>query len=376
MRILVAPDKFRGTLSAAQAAAAIGAGLRRGGPRGAPRCPLADGGEGTLDVLGGANRTTMVSDPLGDPVEARLAAVGADVAMIEMARASGLVLVGGAEGNDAVAASTYGTGELISAAVEAGASEVIVGVGGSATTDGGLGALRALYPVHRLRGVGMTVACDVRTGFVDAARVFAPQKGATEAQVELLHRRLERLADVYAEEYGVDVTASWRAPGPPAGSPAAWRASARSSSPGSTWWPSGSASTRLSRSVDAVVTGEGFLDDESFDGKVVGGVLDAAAHLGVPVVAVVGECFDGAATRLPTVSLVEAFGADAAIGDAGGCLFDAADLVGDRLATEPMDRPAGGAPGRQVRRRWPPAGAARGTRPPRPSAAARRCPPR
>src|SRR5439155_1578648 len=166
--------------------------------------------EGTLEVLGGAPRHTLVMGPLGDPERAewRLAAmddVGVQRAVVEMARASGLSLVGGLEGNDPMAASTYGTGELINAALDAGATEIIVAVGGSATTDGGLGAIRALEPHRRLRSVDLVVACDVELTFVDAAEVFAPQKGATPAQVALLHRRLERLAQVYEENYGVDV---------------------------------------------------------------------------------------------------------------------------------------------------------------------------
>src|SRR5690606_17500378 len=126
--------------------------------------------------------------------------------VIEMAEASGLLLAGGRDGNDAVAASTAGTGELIVAALDAGARRIVVGVGGSATTDGGLAALRALHPLGRLKGVELLVACDVRTTFVDAAEVFAPQKGASPAQVALLRRRLERLAQVYLDEHGVDVT--------------------------------------------------------------------------------------------------------------------------------------------------------------------------
>src|SRR5690606_36055176 len=145
---------------------------------------------------GGANRTTTVTGPLGEPVDAAWRLDGR-TAVIEMARAAGLDLVGGPEGNDPVAASTAGVGEAIGAALDAGARRVIVGVGGSATTDGGLAALRALHPLARLRGVELLVACDVRTPFLDAAPVFAPQKGATPAQVELLRRRLERLAQVY-----------------------------------------------------------------------------------------------------------------------------------------------------------------------------------
>jgi len=325
----VAPDKFRGTLTAAQAAAALGAGLRRAGHE-VTEMPLADGGEGTLEVLGGANKATVVSDPLGDPVQAPWRLSGG-TAVIEMARASGLELVGGAEGNDPVSASTHGTGELISTAVESGAKEVIVAVGGSATTDGGLGALRALFPLHRLRGVRITVACDVAIGFVDAARVFAPQKGATEAQVELLQRRLEALVGVYEDDYGVDVTSlpGAGAAGGLAGGLACAGAELES---GFDLVADRLGFDEALEGVDAVVTGEGFLDEESFDGKVVGGVLDTARHARVPVVAVVGQAFDSATERIPTVSLVETYGEEQALGDAGGCLFEAATEVEQMLS--------------------------------------------
>ncbi|HWH35953.1 MAG TPA: glycerate kinase, partial [Acidimicrobiales bacterium] len=204
MHVVAAPDKFRGTLGAGQVAGAVAAAVEaRGGT--CDRVPVADGGEGTLDALGGPNRTATVTGPLGDLVEARWRRSGEE-AVVEMAAASGLDLVGGAAGNDPVAASTHGTGELISAALDAGCRRVVVGVGGSASTDGGLGALRALEPLARLRAVELVVACDVRTTFVDAAAHFAPQKGASPAQVELLRRRLERLAQLYHQTYGTDVT--------------------------------------------------------------------------------------------------------------------------------------------------------------------------
>ena len=178
----------------------------------------------------------------------------------------------------------------------------MVGVGGSATTDGGLGALRALYPVHRLRGVRLTVACDVRIGFVEAAELFAPQKGATPAQVELLQRRLERLVQVYLEEYGVDVSGleDAGAAGGLAGGLACVGAELDS---GFDLVADRVGLEESLEAADLVVTGEGFLDAESFDGKVVGGVAEMAGHLGVPVVAVVGEAFDGAAERIRAVSL-------------------------------------------------------------------------
>ena len=205
MRVVAAVDKFRGTASAADVAHAIGQACWERG-HDCDEIALADGGEGLLDALGGANRTSTVTGPLGTPVEARWR-LQRGTAIIEMALASGLVLAGGAEGNDPLAATTAGTGELIDHALVAGAKRIIVGLGGSATTDGGLGALRAIKAPTRLRGVELLVACDVTTTFVHAAEVFGPQKGATPAQVRMLTGRLERLADQYVEEFGVDVRA-------------------------------------------------------------------------------------------------------------------------------------------------------------------------
>lgn len=327
MRIVIAPDKFRGTVTAAECAAALAEPLRAAGHEVVLR-PMADGGEGTLDALGGANRRTVVSGPLGDPVEAPWRLSGGH-AVIEMASASGLTLVGGAEGNDAVAASTHGTGELIAAALDLGATDVVVGVGGSATTDGGLGALRAVYPVHRLRGVRLTVACDVRTTFVDAAAVFAPQKGATAAQVRLLERRLEHLVGAYRDEYGVDVSSL-------AGSGAGGGlAGGLACVGGELVGGFDLVAERLDLDADVdgadlVITGEGFLDEESFDGKVVGGVVDMARHFGVPVVAVVGEAFDGADELLPTLSLTGRFGLERASTDTAALLGEVAVGLVDR----------------------------------------------
>ena len=320
----MAPDKFRGTASASQAVVALTAGLQALGHE-AIACPLADGGEGLLEVLGGANRITTVTGPLGDPVEAAWRFVGRS-AVIEMALASGLGLVGGAEHNDAVAASTFGTGELISAALEAGAKKIVVGLGGSATTDGGLGALRALEPLHRLRGVELNVACDVGVRFVQAAQLFGPQKGATPSQVKLLERRLERLLQVYENDYGVQVgdLVGGGAAGGLAGGLACLGASLLS---GFDLVADYLGLDELIESADLVITGEGFLDAESFEGKVVGGVTDLANRLDVPVVAVVGEAFDAAQTLVPTVSLVEQFGRERAMGDTLACLQEAASLA-------------------------------------------------
>jgi len=326
VRVVAAPDTFRGTASARAVAEAVGRVAWEHGWD-CDEVPVSDGGEGFLDALGGANRTAVVTGPLGDPVDAGWRLDGRR-AVVEMAQASGLLLVDGAEGNDPVAASTYGTGELIATAVEAGARRVLIGVGGSATTDGGLGALRALHPTARLRGVELVVACDVRTRFVAAADTFAPQKGASPAQVELLRRRLERLAQVYAEEHGVDVLdlEGGGAAGGLAGGLAAVGASLVEgfdvvADEVDLWG-------RI-EGADLVLTGEGFLDVQSFEGKVVGGVLALAEEAGVPVVAIAGEVLDEAKGRVDAVSLVERFGEERAMTETIPCVEQVvADLLG------------------------------------------------
>ncbi len=320
MHVVAAPDKFRGTATAAEVAAAMARAVESLGHT-CDQVPMADGGEGTLEALGGANRTTTVTGPGGDPVEAGWR-LSRRQAVIEMARASGLELVGGAEGNDPVDATTSGTGELIATAVESGAERVLVAVGGSATTDGGLGALRALYPLQRLRGVELVVACDVHTRFVDAAAVFGPQKGASPAQVRLLTRRLERLADVYVHDHGIDVREldGSGAAGGLAGGLAAAGAQLRSGF--EVVADEVELYDRLEH-ADLVLTGEGFLDAESFDGKTVGGVAGLARVLDLPVVAIVGDCFDGTDRLIRAVSLVERFGDERARTDTLACIQEA-----------------------------------------------------
>ena len=332
MKLLACPDKLRGTCTALEAAAAIGRGAARSGGS-ADLVPLADGGEGTLEALaatGGFVRRSTVTGPLGDPVEAQWLLWGSR-AFIEMAQASGLELVGGAAGNDALEASTAGTGELIAAAVAAGARTITVALGGSATTDGGLGALRALEPVSRLAGIKLVVACDVTTTFTHAAEVFGRQKGASPSEVELLTRRLERLADVYQRDYGVDVR-SMPGTGAAGGLAGALMAlGARVVSGFSLVADVVNLAERMD-GVDAVVTGEGFLDDESFNGKVVGGVCELAVAAEKPVLIVVGHVLDGldgpgrlplpVGARVEVVSLVKRFGEDRARSHTARCIED------------------------------------------------------
>lgn len=327
MRILAAPDKFRGTATAAEVAGAVAAAGRTVGAT-TVEVPMSDGGEGFLDVFGGANRTNVVTGPLGEPVEAGWRLTGR-TAVIEMAQASGLALVGGAEGNDPIAASTAGTGELIVAALDAGAKRIFVGHGGSATTDGGLAALRALFPAARLRGVELVAAVDVFTPFLEAADVFGAQKGASTSQMALLRRRLERLAQVYLEDYGIDVTAipGAGAAGGLAGGLATVGATIES---GFELIAEELGLADAIEGVDLVVTGEGFVDEASFHGKVVGGLVDLAAEFEVPVLVVAGEVFDEMGDRVAAVSLVDRFGRERAMIDTLACVTEA---VAAHLAT-------------------------------------------
>ncbi len=333
-RLVAAPDKYRGTATAAE----VAAGIERAAVVAGWVCdtaPVADGGEGTLEALGGTVRSATVRGPLGDPVVAEWRMQADGTAVVEMARASGLTLVGGPEGNDPLRASTYGTGELIGAAIDAGATRVIVGVGGSATTDGGLAALSALRPDRRPglgRAIEVVVACDVRTLFVDAAECFGPQKGATPAQVSLLRRRLERLAEIYLQDYGVDVL-DIPGSGAAGGLAGGLAAAGAELVPG---FDVVAETLRLAERIagaDLVVTGEGTFDAGSFDGKAVGGVLALAADGGVPVLVVAGDVdrhgLPLAADNVELISLVERFGVDAAYGATVDCV---AAVVAERLA--------------------------------------------
>jgi glycerate 2-kinase len=325
MKVVAALDKFRGTATAADACAAVGSACWELG-HDVDEAPMSDGGEGLLDVLGGPNRTSLVTGPLGATVEAGWR-IERRTAVIEMARASGLELAGGAAGNDALRASTIGTGELIDRALEQGARRVIVGLGGSATTDGGLGALEALRSPARLRTVELEVACDVRTTFVDAAAVFAPQKGASAAEVGLLTARLEQLAQRYLADYGVDVRAL-------AGSGAAGGLAGALAALGGrivAGFDLVAEQLELPERVagaDAVVTGEGYLDAQSLDGKVVGSVCELAS--GRRVVVIAGDADSEVAAELRSrdgievVSLVERFGEERPFREPRWCIERAA----------------------------------------------------
>ncbi len=287
-RWLVAPDSFKGTFTASQVAAALAEGLRAGGAV-ADVCPVADGGEGTLDVLldalGGTRERASAHNPLGRPIEAAYGLLAdGRTAVVETAAASGLHRVAGHD-RDAEAASSTGTGELIAAAARAGAQRILVAVGGSATTDGGVGAIAAIREAGGIDGVTLEVLCDTREPFERAAAVFGPQKGADAAAVARLSDRLQRLATSFPRD--------------PRGVPMSGCAGGLS---GGLW---ACFDARLRSGADAVldavrfdaraaaagrvVTGEGRLDEQSAAGKLMSVVARRAHAAGAVPYAVVGQ---------------------------------------------------------------------------------------
>src|SRR5262245_7448699 len=286
--ILVAPDSFKGTIRASEVAGAIGRGLERAGLMPPDLCPVADGGEGTMDALlpslGGEVVAEDAHDPLGRDLRGCFALVeDGGTAIVETATASGLGLVAEDE-RDPWTASTYGTGELIAAAAAAGAAVIVVAVGGSATSDGGEGALRAIEEAGGLGGARLVVLCDVRTPFEHAPKVFGPQKGADPAMVERLEKRLDRLA------------ARW--PRDPRGEPMTgcagglsgglWAVHRATLEPGAPWVLDALDFDTRMRASRAVITGEGKLDEQTLQGKLVGEIGTRARQAGVPLHAIVG----------------------------------------------------------------------------------------
>lgn len=290
--MLIAPDSFKGTLSSPQVAQAIGAGLARRGAE-VDLCPTADGGEGSLAALKGAlgleTETVTVHDPLGRPVPASFGyrpveGRSASHAVVEVAAASGLALLAESE-RDAVSAGSRGTGELMVAAAARGAKTIYVCAGGSATTDGGSGALKVIERAGGLDGAELVVLCDTRTPFERAAAVFAPQKGASPAEVRRLSARLHALARrLPRDPRGVPFTG---AAGGLAGG--LWAALDARLVPGAPFVLDALDFDRRMRAARAVVSGEGRLDAQSLSGKAVSEVSTRARQAGVPCFAVVGE---------------------------------------------------------------------------------------
>jgi glycerate 2-kinase len=288
-RLLVAPDSFKGTFRAPQVAAAVGRGIERAGLDPPDLCPVADGGEGTLEVLltalGGETAGTAAHDPLGRPVQAGFALVeDGGTAIVEVAEASGLGRVAPAE-RDAEAASSRGTGELRVAAAASGAAVILVAAGGSATTDGGAGAIEAVEEAGGLGAARLVVLCDVRTPFERAAEVFAPQKGADASAVQRLSERLDRMAG--------------RLPRDPRGHPMTgaagglsgglWAAFGARLEPGAALVLDALGFDERMRAAGAVIVGEGRMDATTLQGKIAGEIAVRARQAGVPCHAVCGR---------------------------------------------------------------------------------------
>ena len=335
-KVVAAPDKYKGTLTAREVASAIGHACWELGID-CTEVPMADGGDGILEALGGPNRSSIVTGPLGDPLEAQWR-LAKGTAVIEMARASGLALVGGSPKNSALDATTTGTGELIDHALDAGARRIIVGLGGSATTDGGFGAIRAITAPARLKQVELLVACDVTTTFTDAAAVFGPQKGASAAEVKLLTRRLERLAQMYRAEFGQEVT-DIVGGGAAGGLGGALAALGGRLVPGFELVADELDLHDHLDEADVVITGEGRLDATSFAGKVVGGVAALAAGAGVRAAAIVGSVDPSTPTELMdgllVDSLTERFGDEPAFAEPKRCIEQSATALIASLLAEP-----------------------------------------
>ena len=287
MRFLVAPDSFKGTFDAGEVTEAIAAGVEDAGAE-ADRCPVADGGEGTLEVLvaalGGERRWAEVHDPLRRPLRAEFALLaGGETAIVETAQASGLSLLAPEE-RDPERADTYGTGELIAAALATGARTVLVAVGGSATTDGGRGAIEALRERGALEGARIEVLCDVTDAFEDAARVYAPQKGAGPEAVARLEARLrEWAAQLPRDPRGVPMSGC---AGGLSGGLWAYGAALRS---GAAFVLEAARFEDRLREADGVISGEGRFDSQSLAGKTVGEIARRCGAAGRPLHLVVGD---------------------------------------------------------------------------------------
>jgi glycerate kinase len=287
VRALACPASLKGVVSGVEAAALLAEGLVRGGAE-ALALPVADGGEGTAEVIGGETHEAAVSDPLGRPIIARWVVRADGTAVVDSAAALGLPLLRPDE-LDPLRASSAGLGELLLAVLAARPAAVIVGVGGTATVDGGAG-LRSVVPLWP-DGVPLRIACDVRSPLVDAARVFARQKGASPQQALELERRLasDRALAPYAELPGA---------GAGGGLGAALASLGGELVPGSELVLDLIGFDDEAARADLVVTGEGTVDETTFAGKAPGAVLARCERLGVRCVLFGGRIVAGEARAL------------------------------------------------------------------------------
>ena len=371
MKIVVAPDSFKDSLSAVQACEAIERGIRKGIPRAdIVKIPLADGGEGTLEALvnstGGTTVSLRVTGPLGNPLNARFGILGdGDTAVVEMAQASGLMLVPTADRNP-VLTTSYGTGELIRAALERSSRRIIVCIGGSATTDCGTGMAQALgirflrtdgteistpmcgglmAEAERIDVSGMhpavpktkfLVACDVQNpllGEKGAVMVYSRQKGADDGQLALLENNMRHLIGIVEKTVNRslrDIPGTGAAGGLAVPLIAFANAELRS---GIRLVLEASRFPERIQGADLILTGEGQVDGQTAFGKTIRGVADEAGRQSIPVVVLAGSIKSGAET-LYTHGVVSMFSIcsgpmtlDQAVRNAGPLIEDAAERI-------------------------------------------------
>jgi glycerate kinase len=300
-------------------ASSIGAGLELAGLVPPDLCPVADGGEGTLEVLltalGGETAGAPATDPLGRPIRAAGFALIEDggTAIVEVAEASGLHRVGEDE-RDAYIATSRGTGELIVAACAAGAEVVLVAAGGSATTDGGAGAIAAIEEAGGLQGTTLVILADVRTPFEQAPARFGPQKGADPKTVKRLERRLQQQAAALPRDpRGVAMTG---AAGGLAGG--LWAQYGAKLEPGAPFILQALGFDARMRAARAVIVGEGRLDATTLEGKIAAEIATRARQAGVPCHAIVGtSAIDRFSARILDLQVILEAGTPEALRDAG-----------------------------------------------------------
>jgi glycerate kinase len=393
VRIVIAPDKFKGSLSAPDVCRYLEQGLTKQWTASAVpsalevlRIPVADGGEGTLDAAVGSGftrRSATVSGPAGQPITADFAVRGHE-AVIEMATASGLAVLpqvisgGHPDSVTATAATSLGTGQLIRAALDAGCRRIVLGVGGSASTDGGAGLLQglgarlldyngnelppggaALANLHsidfsgfepRLVETRFVLASDVDNpllGAEGAAAIFGPQKGATPQDVGLLDAALARFVDVLAREIGFRAERAADAPGAGAAGGVGFAAIAvlaATRRPGIDVVLEFTQLAQRLAGADLVITGEGSLDRQSLLGKTPMGVARAAAAAGVPVMAVCGRTTLGR-QELADAGFEDVYALTELEGSMDTCIAEAARLL-EQLGTQLGGRLAANRPAR------------------------------
>ena len=328
MKVIIASDSFKGCLSSAQVADAVAEGILLSYPQAeVVKVPVADGGEGTVEALGAELVKALVSDPLGRPHEA-VYGISGETAVIEVAAACGLMLLRPEERNPLVT-TTRGVGELILDAVKRGCKHFLIGLGGSATNDGGRGMVEVPGLLEAARGLDFTIACDVDTPFVGpagASRVFGPQKGASPEDVEVLEQRLQEYALEILEKTGTDVR---EVPGAGAagGLGGAFRAYFGAElRRGVDMVLDAKSFDEIISGADLVITGEGRSDFQTAKGKTPSGVLERAERQNIPVVLLSGEValcpeleamgfFRIEAATPPSMPLEEALKAETASGN-------------------------------------------------------------